>query len=79
MARLIQRSTQFALLLALAEEDGSFMSAMEMTEYGKAESHDAGFPHSRGLDDEIYVVSCPPNPNHGHRKGLVTGCLRSIA
>jgi len=32
----------------------------------------SGFPHSHGLDDWIYVFSCPLNSNHRHRKGLVT-------
>ena len=32
----------------------------------------SGFPHSHGLDDWIYVFSCPLTPNHRHRKGLVT-------
>jgi competence protein ComEA len=49
------------------------------------ESHDAGFPpfphsveipsgfpHSHGLNDWIYVFSCPLNSNYRHRKGLVT-------
>ena len=49
------------------------------------ESHDAGFPpfphsleipsgfpHSHGLGGWIYVFSCPLDPNHSHRKGLVT-------
>jgi hypothetical protein len=49
------------------------------------ESHEAGFPpfpysleipsglpHSHGLDGWIYVLSCPLNSNHRHRKGLVT-------
>src|SRR5271168_4370633 len=32
----------------------------------------SGFPHSHGLDDWIYVFSCPLSSNHRHRKGLVT-------
>src|ERR1700684_1215543 len=49
------------------------------------ESHEAGFPpfphsleipsglpHSHGLDGWIYVLSCPLNSTHRHRKGLVT-------
>jgi hypothetical protein len=61
------------------------MQAMEMTEYGKHGSHEAGFPpfphsleipsgfpHSHDLDDWIYVFSCPLNWNRRHRKGLVT-------
>ncbi len=39
------------------------------------ESHEAGFPpfpHSHGLDDWIYVFSCPLHSNRRHRKGLVT-------
>src|SRR5437879_1806452 len=32
----------------------------------------SGFPHYHGLDDWIYVFSCPLNSNHRHRKGLVT-------
>jgi len=32
----------------------------------------SGFPHSHGLDDWIYVFSCPLNSNHRDRKGLVT-------
>jgi len=31
----------------------------------------SGFPHSHGLDGWIYVLSCPLNSNHRHRKGLV--------
>jgi len=59
--------------------------AMEMTEYGSMESHDAGFPpfphsleipsgfpHSHGLDDWLYVFLCPSNSHYSHRKGLVT-------
>ena len=32
----------------------------------------SGFPHSHGLDDRIYVFSCPLNSKRRHRKGLVT-------
>ena len=49
------------------------------------ESHEAGFPpfphsleipsglpHFHGLDDWVYVFSCPLYSNHRYRKGLVT-------
>lgn len=32
----------------------------------------SGFPHFHGLDDWIYLLSCPLNSNHRHPKGLVT-------
>ena len=32
----------------------------------------SGFPHSHGLDDWIYIFSCPLNPIPHYRKGLVT-------
>ena len=32
----------------------------------------SGFPHSHGLDDWIYIFSCPLNPMTHYRKGLVT-------
>ena len=32
----------------------------------------SGLPHSHGLDGWIYVLSCPLNSTHRHRKGLVT-------
>ena len=32
----------------------------------------SGFPHSQGLDDWIYLFSCPLYSIHRHRKGLVT-------
>lgn len=35
----------------------------------------SGFPHSRDLDDWIYVFSCPRHSNHRHRKGLITDVL----
>jgi hypothetical protein len=57
--------------------------AMEMTEYGSMESHEAGFPpfpysleiplglpHSHGLDDWIYIFSYLSSRTNASTRGL---------
>ncbi len=38
-----------------------------------------GFPHSRGLDEWIVVVSYPLNSNSSPLQGACDGCLRFTA
>jgi hypothetical protein len=39
----------------------------------------SGFQHSHGVDDWVYIFSCPLNSNQSRRMGLVTDVSRSTA